>query len=166
MDDSAQYPRAHGPGPEKPDPKGHNGTYPGEPRQSFGFSEHVIVGRLTAVKGALVGGREVVNCRVAVSPWIRRDNLKATAWYEVSLWEAQARAFGKLNFKVGDQVLFRLDNVRAEAWLDHEGRPRAAIKGAADKFVDFRPSQGDFLATLREIESEAPGEPLPPAPKF
>jgi single-stranded DNA-binding protein len=129
--------------------------------RSFGFSEHVIIGRIVTLTSSEVDGNRVVNCRLAVSPWAKYKSPRPTTWYEVSLWDTQAYAFDRLRFKEGDQVLFRLDNIRVDAWIDHEGKPKAAIKGAVDKFVDLRPSQHDYRPLLQELEKEEkePQEP-------
>ena len=149
-----------GPGPVG----GHKGDSREGPGRPLGFSEHVIVGRIVETSSGMVNSSKVVNCRVAVRPWLKRVNLKSTTWYEVSIWETQAYAFEKLNFKVGDQVLFRLDNIRAEAWVDSRGNPHAAIKGAADKFFDLRPTQGVCQELAKELELEASA--VKPSPAF
>jgi single-stranded DNA-binding protein len=110
-----------------------------EALKSNGFSEHVIIGRIEHIALAVVEGSKVVNCRVSVNSWLKKKSQKPVSWYEVSLWDSQANAFVRQDFKIGDQVLFRLDNIRADAWIDRDGQPRASIKGAADKFVDLRP---------------------------
>ncbi|MDR2387838.1 MAG: hypothetical protein LBE80_09685 [Deltaproteobacteria bacterium] len=123
-----------------------------DPDKALGFSEHVIVGRVGHLWYEDYEEHQVINCRVAVSPWSKRKPQIDLIWYEVSLWETQAHAFKNLNFKVGDQVLFRLDNIRAEAWVDSEGNIKTTIKGAADKFMDLRPTYKDCRQALRTMD--------------
>lgn len=134
----------------------------GDGTKAFGFSEHVIVGQIGHLYSTLVDGSTVVNCRVSVNPPQRKRNAEATL-YEVSVWDAQARAFDKLGMQPGDRILFRLENVRVDAWLDGGGHPQASIKGAADKFVDLRPQTFAHRKAPREREGqgEPPGRPGP-----
>ncbi|MDR3135061.1 MAG: hypothetical protein LBU69_03075 [Deltaproteobacteria bacterium] len=125
---------------------------PREARRPIGFSEHVIVGQASQIVSSIEEGHPVVNCHVVVNPWLRRKNLTAMTAYEVTLRRRQASAFKSLNFRDGDKVLFRLDNISVEAWLDSDGQPKAAIKGDCDKFIDLRPNWGVFQAILKDLE--------------
>jgi hypothetical protein len=118
--------------------------------RGYGFSEHVIVGRLAYIDRNEVAGHKVVNCKVAVYPW-RKVTERRPTWYEVSVWDNLGAAFARCGFGRGDQVLFRLDNVRVQAWTDKFGNPRASIKGAADKFLDLRPSEMVVRALAEEL---------------
>jgi single-stranded DNA-binding protein len=121
-----------------------------------GFTHHVIVGRIGHLWLSDLEKSQVINCRVAVCPWLKRETQTTVVWYEVSLWENQAHAFEKLNFKVGDLILFRLDNIRAHAWVDSDGAIKTTIKGAADKFMDLRPTAIDLRHALRAMNQNEP----------
>jgi hypothetical protein len=137
--------------------------------RTFGFSEHVIVGRIVYAKMGTISGHKVINCRVSVTPWRRFNRNRQPTFYEISLWDHQCMAFSRLGFNVGDLVLFRLDNVRAAAWIDKNGGLRASIKGAVDKFLDLRPNMHLYqrvqpdqqdLETPEELESSVQGPDL------
>jgi hypothetical protein len=106
-----------------------------------------------------VAGHQVINCRVVVSPF-HQNKPSRTTWYELSIWDSLAHAFGRQGFKAGAMALFRLENMRVEAWMDRDGQPKATIKAGVDKFLDLRPAEGP---------AQAPGQDgpqgLPPAAK-
>jgi hypothetical protein len=98
-----------------------------------------VVGQIQSLDEGSVAGHQVTNCRVVVNPF-QQNRPSRTTWYELSIWDSLAHAFGRQGFRVGDMALFRLDNIRVEAWLDREGQPRATIKAGVDKFLDLRPA--------------------------
>lgn len=99
----------------------------------------IIMGRLGADAETRFtpGGQKVTTFRMAVNS--RRSGKDETAWYRVTIWGDR---FDKLvpYFKKGSAVIVS-GELRAEIYMDKEGRPQIALEVTADS-INFNPFGG------------------------
>ena len=106
------------------------------------YEQTVIVGRLgqDPEMRYVASGDAVTNFSVAVNArWTGADGEPhdRTTWYKIVCWGKLAEATNKYLLK-GRKVMVTARRIQAEAYLDREGKPKAALKLTADavKFLD------------------------------
>jgi single-strand DNA-binding protein len=106
------------------------------------YEQTVIVGNLGSdpVMRYLPSGDAVTNFSVAVNArWTGADGTpgERTTWYQVTCWGRLAEATNQYLTK-GRKVMVTARRIQAEAYLDKDGKPKAALKLTADavKFLD------------------------------
>ena len=106
------------------------------------YEQTVIVGRLGGDPEMrfVPNGDAVTNFSVAVNArWIGADGEPhdRTTWYKVVCWGKLAESTNRYLTK-GRMVMVTARRIQAEAYLDREGKPKAALKLTADavKFLD------------------------------
>jgi single-strand DNA-binding protein len=90
-------------------------------------------------------GKAVTNFSVAVNTrWTNSDGTdgERVTWYKVACWGRLAEVTNQYLAK-GRKVLVVARRIEAEAYIDSEGQPRAALKVTADavKFLDANGQQ-------------------------
>ncbi len=85
-------------------------------------------------------GKAVTNFSVAVNArWTNSDGTEGerVTWYKVACWGRLAEITNQYLAK-GRRVMVVASRIEAEAYIDKEGQPRAALKVTADavKFLD------------------------------
>ena len=85
-------------------------------------------------------GKAVTNFSVAVNArWTNSDGTdgERVTWYKVACWGKLAEVTNQYLAK-GRKVMVVASRIEAEAYIDNEGQPRAALKVTADtvKFLD------------------------------
>jgi single-strand DNA-binding protein len=90
-------------------------------------------------------GKAVTNFSVAVNTrWTNSDGEpgERVTWYKVACWGKLAEVTNQYLAK-GRKVMVVASRIEAEAYIDNEGQPRAALKVTADtvKFLDSNGSQ-------------------------
>jgi single-strand DNA-binding protein len=117
------------------------------------YEQTVIVGRLGGdpEMSYVPNGDAVTNFSVAVNArWTGADGEPhdRTTWYKVVCWGKLAESTNRYLTK-GRKVMVTARRIQAEAYLDREGKPKAALKLTADavKFLDSpagnRDDEGD-----------------------
>ena len=117
------------------------------------YEQCVVVGNLGADPEMRYtpAGDAVTNFSVAVNArWTGADGEPhdRTTWYKVVCWGKLAESTNKYLVK-GRKVMVTARRIQAEAYLDREGKPKAALKLTADavKFLDSptgdRDDEGD-----------------------
>jgi single-strand DNA-binding protein len=111
------------------------------------YEQTVIVGNLGAdpVMRYIPSGDAVTNFSVAVNArWTSADGTpgERVTWYKVTCWGKLAEATNQYLTK-GRKVMVTSRRIEAEAYLDKEGKPKAALKLTADavKFLDSAAGQ-------------------------
>jgi hypothetical protein len=105
-----------------------------------GHDEHVVVGQIRSVSpGWEVPGHYIARFVVGCRFWDRKTGKRRLTSYQCCVYDSQAKLFEELEFKKGDTVLVRLEDLRLEAYLDAEGQPRASMRAFVGKFLDLRP---------------------------
>lgn len=106
------------------------------------YEQCVVVGNLGADPEMRYtpSGDAVTNFSVAVNArWTGADGTpgERTTWYKVVCWGKLAEATNRYLVK-GRKVMVTARRIQAEAYLDREGKPKAALKLTADavKFLD------------------------------
>jgi single-strand DNA-binding protein len=98
-------------------------------------------------------GKAVVNFSVAVNTrWTNGDgtNAERVTWYKVACWGKLAEVTNEYLAK-GRRVLVTASRIEAEAYIDKEGEPRAALRVTADA-VKFLDGKGEEAAEVEEKE--------------
>jgi single-strand DNA-binding protein len=87
-------------------------------------------------------GQPVTSFSVAVNT--RRGDNQTTTWYRVTAWNGLAETVVKYLEK-GRRVLVEGSNLRASAYIDREGNPRASLELTANRvqFMDSAPGGED-----------------------
>ena len=106
------------------------------------YEQTVIVGRLgqDPEMRYIPNGDAVTNFSVAVNArWTAADGepRDRVTWYKVVCWGKLAESTNRYLVK-GRKVMVTARRIQAEAYLDCEGKPKAALKLTADavKFLD------------------------------
>jgi single-strand DNA-binding protein len=106
------------------------------------YEQTVIVGNLGGdpVMRYIPSGDAVTNFSVAVNArWTSADGTpgQRVTWYKVTCWGKLAEATNRYLVK-GRKVMVTAKRIEAQAYLDKEGKPKAALKLTADavKFLD------------------------------
>ena len=106
------------------------------------YEQTVIVGRLgqDPEMRYVPSGDAVTNFSVAVNArWtgVDGESHDRTTWYKVVCWGKLAESTNRYLVK-GRKVMVTARRIQAEAWVDKEGKPKAALKLTADavKFLD------------------------------
>jgi single-strand DNA-binding protein len=111
--------------------------------QIMSYQIHIIVGNLGAAPEAReVNGQAVASFSVAVNQ--RRGENQTTTWYRVTAWNGLAETVVKYLEK-GRRVLVEGGNLRASAYIDRDGQPRASLELTANRvqFLDQAPDSDD-----------------------
>ena len=98
-------------------------------------------------------GKAVTNFSVAVNTrWTNSDGTSAerVTWYKVACWGKLAEVTNEYLAK-GRRVLVTASRIEAEAYIDKEGEPRAALRVTADA-VKFLDGKGEEAAEVEEKE--------------
>ncbi len=113
------------------------------------YEQTVIVGRLgqDPEMRYIPSGDAVTNFSVAVNArWTGADGEQCdrVTWYKVVCWGKLAEVANKYLVK-GRKVMVTARRIQAEAYLDREGKPKAALKLTADavKFLDSPAGERD-----------------------
>ena len=111
------------------------------------YQIHIIVGNLGDTPELReANGQPVASFSVAVNN--RRGENQITTWYRVTVWNKLAETVCTYLEK-GRRVLVEGSNLRASAYIDREGKPRASLELTANRvqFLDSSPngeeSEGD-----------------------
>jgi single-strand DNA-binding protein len=111
------------------------------------YEQTVIVGNLGGdpVMRYIPSGDAVTNFSVAVNArWMGADGRpgERVTWYKVTCWGKLAEAVNRYLVK-GRKVMVTAKRIEAQAYLDKEGKPKAALKLTADavKFLDSAPGE-------------------------
>ena len=102
-------------------------------------------------------GKAVTNFSVAVNTrWINSDGSEGerVTWYRVACWGRLAEVTNQYLAK-GRKVMVVANRIEAEAYIDGEGQPRAALKVTADA-VKFLDSNGESAGGAVRDDEEAP----------
>jgi len=99
-------------------------------------------------------GKAVTNFSVAVNTrWTNGDGTEGerVTWYKVACWGKLAEVTNQYLAK-GRKVLVVASRIEAEAYIDNEGQPRAALKVTADavKFLDANGQSGTAVVEQEE----------------
>jgi single-stranded DNA-binding protein len=129
----------------------------------YGFSQHLIIGRIGHVEQSGPGGVRRVRLTVAAKLFPpRRSDGPDVAWYDMALWGRNAETFLRMNFRPGDPVGVRASTLEAHPWQDGEGCWRASLKGNADCFWDLRnPMRPGHGPSSRPVPGDRSGSPYP-----
>ncbi|MEQ8677150.1 MAG: single-stranded DNA-binding protein [Aggregatilineales bacterium] len=104
------------------------------------YQTHIIVGNLGDTPELReANGQPVATFSVAVNN--RRGETQTTTWYRVTVWNGLAETVTKYLEK-GRRVLVEGHNLRASAYIDREGNPRASLELTANR-VQFMDSATD-----------------------
>lgn len=98
-------------------------------------------------------GKAVTNFSVAVNTrWTNGDGTdgERVTWYKVACWGKLAEVTNEYLAK-GRKVLVVASRIEAEAYIDKEGEPRAALRVTADA-VKFLDGKGEEAAEVEEKE--------------
>jgi single-strand DNA-binding protein len=98
-------------------------------------------------------GKAVTNFSVAVNTrWTNGDGTdgERVTWFKVACWGKLAEVTNEYLAK-GRRVLVTASRIEAEAYIDKEGEPRAALKVTADA-VKFLDGKGEEVAEVEEKE--------------
>ncbi len=98
-------------------------------------------------------GKAVTNFSVAVNTrWTNGDGSdgERVTWYKVACWGKLAEVTNEYLAK-GRRVLVTASRIEAEAYIDKEGEPRAALRVTADA-VKFLDGKGEEAAEVEEKE--------------
>jgi hypothetical protein len=104
----------------------------------YGFSMHIVCGRIGYIKERTAAGNKVVNLSVCAKIFPRRKDQEEVSWYEMSIWGRDALNFLKCGFSKGDELAFSATNLRASLWSDRFGNSHASLSGSIDRFWDAR----------------------------
>lgn len=107
------------------------------------YQMHIIVGNLGSTpEQREVNGQVVASFSVAVNQ--RRGENQTTTWYRVTAWNGLAETVLKYLEK-GRRVLVEGSSLRASAYIDREGQPRASLELNANRvqFLDSAPESDD-----------------------
>lgn len=102
-------------------------------------------------------GKAVTNFSVAVNTrWTTSDGSEGerVTWYRVACWGRLAEVTNQYLAK-GRKVMVVASRIEAEAYIDGEGQPRAALKVTADA-VKFLDSNGESTGGAVRDDEEAP----------
>lgn len=103
------------------------------------YQMHIIVGNLGETPEIRqASGQSVTSFSVAVNT--RRGDTQTTTWYRVTVWNGLAETVVKYLEK-GRRVLVEGSNLRASAYIDRDGKPRATLELTANRvqFMDSAP---------------------------
>ena len=124
------------------------------------FEQLTLVGNLGADPEMRYtpAGTPVTNFSVAANArWTNSEGepQERVTWYRVACWGRLAEVTNQYLAK-GRKVMVIASRLEAEAYLDREGNPRAALKVTADavKFLDGN-------GTNQQAALDAPGEDIP-----
>ena len=98
-------------------------------------------------------GKVVTNFSMAVNTrWNNSDGTdgERVTWYKVACWGKLPEVTNEYLAK-GRKVLVVASRIEAEAYIDKEGEPRAALKVTADA-VKFLDGKGEEVAEVEEKE--------------
>ena len=100
-------------------------------------------------------GKAVTNFSIAVNTrWTNGDgtNAERATWYKVACWGKLAEVTNEYLAK-GRKVLVVASRIEAEAYIDKEGEPRAALRVTADavKFLDGKGEEATEVEEKEEI---------------
>ena len=137
----------------------HDGTFrrrvkalaPGWCRRIMAYQMHIIVGNLgNTPELREANGQPVATFSVAVNN--RRGERQTTTWYRVTVWNTLAETVCKYLEK-GRRVLVDGSNLRASAYIDREGSPRASLELTANRvqFLDSAPTNGQESADEEDV---------------
>lgn len=103
------------------------------------YQIHIIVGNLGETPELReASGQPVTSFSVAVNT--RRGDKQTTAWYRVTAWNGLAETVVKYLEK-GRRILVEGSSLRASAYIDRDGNPRASLELTANRvqFMDSAP---------------------------
>jgi hypothetical protein len=106
----------------------------------YGFSTHVVCGRIGYVRENKTLDKKLVNLSVCSRVFPKRKDGDDVVWYEMAIWGREASNFLSRGFKKGDEFAFSTSSLRATIWTDKMGKCHASLNGNIDKFWDARPS--------------------------
>ena len=114
------------------------------------YQIHVIVGNLgNTPELREANGQPVATFSVAVN--IRRGEQQTTTWYRVTAWNGLAETVCKYLEK-GRRVLVEGSNLRASAFIDRDGNPRASLELTANRVQFLDSAQSDDASESGEKE--------------
>jgi single-strand DNA-binding protein len=118
------------------------------------LSQHTIAGHVGQdPQTKAVGENTVVEFSVAVNNPRNRD--AAPQWYRISCWNGLGETMAQYVHK-GDYVVVAGSRLRASAWIDSDGNPRASVDLRADS-VDFSANRrGDRAPAADELVEDIP----------
>jgi single-stranded DNA-binding protein len=131
----------------------------------YGFSQHLIIGRIGHMEIGTQAGTKTVRVTLAAKLFPpRRSDGPDVTWYDMTVWGRSAESFTRMNFRPGDQLGMRTPSLEAHLWKDRSGEFHASLRGNADNFWDLRPSPrpaGGPSARSRNRGFESPDCPYP-----
>lgn len=114
------------------------------------YQTHIIVGNLGDTPELReANGQPVATFSVAVNN--RRGETQTTTWYRVTVWNGLAETVTTYLEK-GRRVLVEGHNLRASAYIDRDGNPRASLELTANR-VQFMDSATDSEGGGEENDS-------------
>ncbi|MDR2353564.1 MAG: single-stranded DNA-binding protein [Deltaproteobacteria bacterium] len=105
---------------------------------SFGYSLHIVCGRIGTIREGEHKETKVLTLSVASKIFPKKASKEEVNWFEFSLWGRDAEIFKQLNFKKGDKIALLTSSLFSEIWQDRQGNYHSSLKGKADKFFDLR----------------------------
>jgi single-strand DNA-binding protein len=117
------------------------------------YQVHIIVGNLGETPELReASGQPVTTFSVAVNS--RRGENQTTTWYRVTAWNALAETVCQYLEK-GRRVLVDGYNLRASAYIDRDGNPRASLELTANR-VQFLDSAQNGEDSTEDSTEEVP----------
>jgi hypothetical protein len=129
----------------------------------FGFSIHMICGRIGKIQERVKGEESLIQLSVASKIFPKRQNGDDTVWYDMFITGKNAVSFKRLNMKKGDKIALSTTRLVPDTWKDQEGVSHVSLKCQVDRFWDARDAlrmaqkeegypEDDYFPDLKELK--------------